>query len=243
MADRQLREPSRLVRPVPPRPRRSGGADRTAPIQVAEACQRLGRQLAAWRDLAGLTQVALARRINYSRSAIGNVEIGRDRSTRRFWQSADAEVGAGGALVAAFDQVDALARDFRRQTAGYDLERERRTAPVVAASVPRPDGCGCGAAVGRWTGREVRALREALRMTVSAFAEYLGVTRETVSAWERRASSTPLRMAMQAVLDEALTLAGVDAKRRFRLILESPYDVRPKTGGTPPPAGQAGRSG
>ncbi|WP_246835559.1 helix-turn-helix domain-containing protein [Micromonospora sp. MH33] len=189
---------------------------------MAEACQRLGRQLAAWRDLAGLTQVELARRINYSRSAIGNVEIGRDRSTRRFWQSADAEVGAGGALVASFDQVDALARDFRRQTAGYDLERERRTAPVVAASMPRPDGCGCGAAFGRWTGREVRALREALRMTVSTFAEHIGVTGATVSGWERRAKPAPLRMAMQVALDEALALAGVDAKTRFRLILTAP---------------------
>ncbi|WP_241825048.1 helix-turn-helix domain-containing protein [Micromonospora sp. CB01531] len=210
---------------------------------MAEARHRLGRQLTAWRDLAGVTQVELARRISYSRSAIANVEVGRDSSTRRFWQSADAEVGAGGALVAAFDQVHALARDFRRQTAGFDLEPEQPAAPVVAAPVAKPDGCECPVAVGRWTGRESRALREALRMTVSAFAKYLGVARETVSGWERRTASSSLSMHVQVMLDEVLACAGADAKTWFRLILD-PADGVPHAwaGGTPATMGRVGRS-
>lgn len=209
MAEMQLAEPGGLVRRVPRR--RLRGADRITPAQVAEASKRLGQQLASWRDMAGLTQVKLARRISYSRSAIGNVEIGRDRSTRQFWQRADAEVGASGALVAAFDQVDALARDFRNQKTSKERERQQPATPVVASSMTGPDGCGCGVVVGRWTGREIRALREALRMTVTAFAEHLGVSSKTVSGWERT-GSMPLRMDTQAVLDETLTRAGVDAR-------------------------------
>jgi DNA-binding transcriptional regulator YiaG len=38
--------------------------------------------------------------------------------------------------------------------------------------------------VGRWTGREVRALREARRMSVREFAAHLGVSDRMVSKWE-----------------------------------------------------------
>ncbi|EEP73573.1 hypothetical protein MCAG_03900 [Micromonospora sp. ATCC 39149] len=62
--------------------------------------------------------------------------------------------------------------------------------------------------IGRWTGQETRALREALRMTVHDFARHLGVAPETVSGWEHRHTPTPPpTMATKAVLDETLTLA------------------------------------
>ena len=35
-----------------------------------------------------------------------------------------------------------------------------------------------------WSGRETLALRTALRMTVEAFAEHLGVAVRTVAKWE-----------------------------------------------------------
>jgi transcriptional regulator with XRE-family HTH domain len=196
------------------------------PGHVAQARKDLGRQLAAWRDAARLTQVELARRSCYSRSAVANVEIGRQNITRRFWQCADTEVGARGALLAAFDQVDALARDFQVQTAqAREHERQQRAARYAPTPAPAPatapDVCGCGLTVGRWTGRETRALREALRMSVRAFAEHLGVTTATVPGWESRAAPAPPRLATQAVLDQALKLADVDAKARFGLILAS----------------------
>ena len=80
------------------------------------------------------------------------------------------------------------------------------------------NGCSCGLAVGRWTGHESRALREALRMSIRAFAEHLGVSKATVSGWENR-NPMPLRLATQEVLDQALALADAEAKTRFALLL------------------------
>ncbi|WP_018785312.1 DNA-binding transcriptional regulator [Micromonospora sp. CNB394] len=38
--------------------------------------------------------------------------------------------------------------------------------------------------VQKWTGRETRMLRHALRMSIRDFAEHLGVSERTVSKWE-----------------------------------------------------------
>ncbi|XTZ14650.1 helix-turn-helix domain-containing protein [Micromonospora echinospora] len=193
--------------------------------QVAEARRDLGRQLAAWRVATGLTQKQLAKTICYSRSTLANAEIGRDISIRRFWQDADRAVDARGALLAAFDQVAALLRDFHTQQArARDEERQRRAGrPATLATHAAEGGCSCGTVVvGRWTGRETRALREALRMTVHDFARHLEVAPETVSGWEHRHTSTPPpTMATQAALDETLTLADSNVKARFLLLLDT----------------------
>lgn len=234
-----------MARQVPATPRRLGAADGVTPGQVAEVRKDLGRHLAAWRAIAGMTQVELAKLICYSRSQIGNVEIGRESTTRRFWQSADTAVGAAGALLAAFDQVDALVRDFHAQEV-QARERERRhlaAPPVVRTAEAACRGeCGCTPmVVGRWTGREVRALRAALRMSVRAFAEHLGVTTATVSRWEHQRAPAPPRPAAQSALDQALTLVDTDSKARFRLLLTSSDYTTPNAqahGGRAP----AGRS-
>lgn len=224
-----------MVRQVPAAPRCLGAAGGITPGQVAEARKDLGRQLAVWRAIAGKTQVQLAKLICYSRSQVANVEIGRESTTRRFWQSADSAVGADGALLAAFDQVDALVRDFHAQEV-QARERERRQLAVPPA-VPTAEAecrreCGCTPmVVGRWTGREVRALREALRMSVRAFADHLGVTTATVSRWEHRRALAPPTLAAQSVLDQALTLIDTDSKTRFRLLLTSPDDTTPHANG------------
>jgi DNA-binding XRE family transcriptional regulator len=46
--------------------------------------------------------------------------------------------------------------------------------------------------VRRWTGHETRALRMALRLSVRAFAEYLGVAVRTVSKWESGTEPDPV---------------------------------------------------
>jgi transcriptional regulator with XRE-family HTH domain len=178
---------------------------------VAEGRKDLGRRLAAWRGAAELTQVELARRISYSRSTVASIETGRHCAPRKFWQCADREVGAAGGLLAAFDQVDALVRTLQRQAA---QARERQRAARYAPPAPpvAPDSCGCGVAVGRWTGRESRALRETLRMSLRVFAEYLGVRTSTVSGWEHRSNPAPPSLATQALLDQALKLADAAAR-------------------------------
>ncbi|MFF4879465.1 helix-turn-helix domain-containing protein [Micromonospora sp. NPDC000668] len=74
----------------------------------------LGRQLARLRVAAGFTQHSLAPLLHYGRSTIANVEVGRQRAPRRFWERCDEVLDAGGQLVAAFDQLQRL----RRETGG-----------------------------------------------------------------------------------------------------------------------------
>jgi DNA-binding transcriptional regulator YiaG len=218
------------------------GAARITPGQLADARKDLGRHLAQWRASAGLKQVDLAKLIRYSRSQIANIEVGRDNTTRVFWRNADAALGAHGALLAMFDQVDALVRDFQAQRL-HAREQERQQAgmpPVRPTS--EVDACSgaCGAGpvvVGRWTAREVRALREAVRMSVRAFAEYLGVSTATVSGWEHRTAPAQPGLAAQSVLDQALTLADIASKTRYWPLLGSPTlnehdDMREESGVT-----------
>src|ERR1017187_2412854 len=90
------------------------------PEAIANARCVLGTQLAACRRAAGLSQVQLAKKIGFSRSSIANVETGRQNVPRKFWESADTAVSAGGTLVATHDEVETAARRARvgvRQTA------------------------------------------------------------------------------------------------------------------------------
>ena len=59
--------------------------------------------------------------------------------------------------------------------------------------------------VDKWTGLEVRALREARRMTLAQFAEVIGVTERMVTAWEARGESITPRAANQEALDKMLS--------------------------------------
>jgi tetratricopeptide (TPR) repeat protein len=74
-------------------------------------------------------------------------------------------------------------------------------------------------AVERWTGRETRALRRALRMTVIGFAEHLGVAVRTVSNWEARGTDIEPLPEMQAALDTALSRASSESVHRFQAFL------------------------
>ncbi|MGC4809056.1 helix-turn-helix domain-containing protein [Micromonospora sp. DT228] len=66
-----------------------------------------------------------------------------------------------------------------------------------------------------WTGRETRALRQALRMSIRDFAQDLGVSERTVSKWEAGRDAVRPRPEMQAALDTALSRAEGQAAARF----------------------------
>ncbi|MEU5907752.1 helix-turn-helix transcriptional regulator [Micromonospora sp. NPDC047467] len=66
-----------------------------------------------------------------------------------------------------------------------------------------------------WTGRETRALRHALRMSIRDFAENLGVSERTVSKWEAGRDAVHPRPEMQAALDTVLSRASSQAADRF----------------------------
>ncbi|MGW2227265.1 helix-turn-helix domain-containing protein [Streptomyces formicae] len=75
------------------------------------------------------------------------------------------------------------------------------------------------ATVHHWTGLEARALRLALRMSVRAFAERLGLAVATVSKWEKLLASTVPRPDTQAILDTALGRADASVHLRFETLL------------------------
>jgi DNA-binding XRE family transcriptional regulator len=56
--------------------------------------QELGRGLRSARIRAGLRQRELARKIGYSRSAVGNAEAGQCGYAHRFWELCDEVLGA-----------------------------------------------------------------------------------------------------------------------------------------------------
>lgn len=81
--------------------------------------------------------------------------------------------------------------------------------------------------VERWTGAEAHALRQALRLTVRAFAQELGVAPRTVAKWDAGQGNVTLRMDTQAILDSALSHAPEEAQSRFAAIVAS---QQPATG-------------
>ncbi|MEV0427162.1 hypothetical protein [Micromonospora sp. NPDC050495] len=79
------------------------------------------------------------------------------------------------------------------------------------------------ATVTTWTGQDANALRNALRMSVTAFAEHLGVARRTVAKWSSQGDKVLPRADMQAALDTVLSRAAPEVRERFEAL---------RTGGT-----------
>lgn len=67
----------------------------------------------------------------------------------------------------------------------------------------------------RWSGREARALREALRLSVRAFAARLGVSERTISKWEEGGGHRIPGPESQAILDTTYANANDEARARF----------------------------
>jgi transcriptional regulator with XRE-family HTH domain len=75
------------------------------------------------------------------------------------------------------------------------------------------------ATVHQWTGLEAKALRLALRLSVRAFAQQLGLAVATVSKWESKLADTEPRPDTQAILDTALGRADAAVHLRFETLL------------------------
>ncbi|MBC7299796.1 SUMF1/EgtB/PvdO family nonheme iron enzyme [Nocardia salmonicida] len=71
------------------------------------------------------------------------------------------------------------------------------------------------ATVRRWSGTEVKALREARRLSVRDFAAHLGVSDRMVSKWEAGRSKIFPRPINQAALDTSLARLTSDERARF----------------------------
>ena len=86
------------------------------------------------------------------------------------------------------------------------------------------------ATVQRWTGAETEALRQAMRLSIRAFAAHLGVDAQTVNKWEARGNTVTLFPDTQALMDTALGRAPEPHSRLFSL---PPVALRTRSG--PPP--------
>lgn len=81
-----------------------------------------------------------------------------------------------------------------------------------------------------WTGREVRLLRLARRMSVREFAAHLGISERMASKWEAADTRIQPRPVNQAALDTSLELAPDVVKRRFAQIIDGPpAPARPRS--------------
>jgi DNA-binding XRE family transcriptional regulator len=67
----------------------------------------------------------------------------------------------------------------------------------------------------QWTGKEIRALREARRMSVRAFAAHLGVSERMVSKWETGGEAIRPRTNNQLALDTSLAASNAETRTRF----------------------------
>ncbi|MGH3868682.1 MAG: hypothetical protein ACRDQ4_21695 [Pseudonocardiaceae bacterium] len=81
--------------------------------------------------------------------------------------------------------------------------------------------------VERWTGAETKALRQAMRLSIRAFAAHLGVDARTVNKWEARGATITLLPDTQALMDTALSRAPDDVKTRFTQTLNSSGQQQP----------------
>ena len=71
----------------------------------------------------------------------------------------------------------------------------------------------------KWTGRESRALREAMRLSQRDFANGLGISAKSISNWESGGADFVPRPESQAILDTKLRLVSAEVRARFELIL------------------------
>jgi transcriptional regulator with XRE-family HTH domain len=71
----------------------------------------------------------------------------------------------------------------------------------------------------RWTGLEAAALRQARRMSIRAYASYLGVSPATVANWDSRGERARLNTETQQLLDIDLARASDDIQNRFSAAL------------------------
>lgn len=77
----------------------------------------------------------------------------------------------------------------------------------------------------RWTGRESRALRHALRLSVRTFAQRLGVSDRAVSKWEADDGARTPGPESQAILDTAYERADAEVRERFWETLGIPIGI------------------
>ncbi|MBV9794529.1 MAG: helix-turn-helix domain-containing protein [Actinobacteria bacterium] len=89
--------------------------DETTDQSLLQMRRALGRQLAALRNRAGLSQWDLAPMTGYSRSTLSDAELGRHRLRREFWVRCDGLLKAENRLVAGYDRIESAGAVLRQR--------------------------------------------------------------------------------------------------------------------------------
>ncbi len=98
--------------------------DDTGAQSLLQMRRALGRQLAAMRNRAGLSQWDLAPLTGYSRSTLSDAELGRHRLRREFWLRCDGLLQGEGRLVTSYDRIES-AGAVLRQRSGHTAQQAR----------------------------------------------------------------------------------------------------------------------
>ena len=140
-------EPAARRPPGLPAPRAElGGPDAPGDAETVVQMRRaLGRQLAAMRNRAGLSQWELAPLTGYSRSTLSDAELGRHRLRREFWLRCDGLLNADGRLVASYDRIETAAAIVRQRTRSTAQQaRDQHASARLQAVHPAPGPPGDG---------------------------------------------------------------------------------------------------
>ncbi|HEY2278020.1 MAG TPA: helix-turn-helix transcriptional regulator [Streptosporangiaceae bacterium] len=100
----------------------------------------LGRQLAAMRNRAGLSQWDLAPLTGYSRGTLSDAEVGRHRLRREFWLRCDGLLQGEGRLVASYDRIESTGEALRQRSShSAQQARDRLVSARLRAVRPFPE--------------------------------------------------------------------------------------------------------
>lgn len=98
----------------------------------------LGERLTAYRQLAGLTQQQLGKRLYCDRTTVVRLEAGQRGKDRDFWQRADDHLQAHGWLLAAFTELEAAKADHARRARDAELAIQRQKLAAWKREPPQP---------------------------------------------------------------------------------------------------------
>lgn len=124
-----------LLVPGPSRNARPRVAGPLTEERTADAAASLSAALAALRRAAGLTQPGLAALAGCSVTTVGHAETGRLWQSRRFWERADAVLGADGDLLRLHDAYLAAATvEQSPESKSPSIAATAETPPIPKAS-------------------------------------------------------------------------------------------------------------
>jgi DNA-binding XRE family transcriptional regulator len=150
---------------------------------LASAWRALGRQLAASRRAAGLSQESLAALAGYSRSTVANVETGRQHVPCDFWKRCDTALDTGTALARSYDELAAAGRRGRVRAAAEARQARAILGAAVAVRGPEPSAVRPGVVIPA-DASEADGI-ELLRRRLDGALSNGAVSSASLDAWEQ----------------------------------------------------------